>query len=742
MKKVFTLFLSVAIFISLFTFISIPTSASGLLSADELESKLGTVIADINPNGDSCYFTGKNPLSIDYWVWKDNCSWSSHAHEHNEYPPGSGHCAQYIGQCTWYAYGRFLEVYGIALKGRIPNACDWLNVIPSNNADQGVIYSTDVQNPVVGSIFVKNNSSFGHVGFVEGVSDDGNYVYYTDANYNISGSKTNLFDKTDGQVRKKSLESFTKGVVGYIYTNDTALPGDQDGDTEIMHTVVTNNCEPGSVNVRNSPGGSVIGSLFYRDVVSAYPDSITNVDGLDWIKIKYNGNKGYVALKFLRKGIAAQTENIGRALTEAELEDSIGIKTADTQGSKFTSNNPFNAYTEQWYAYGRFAELADINLNNVSTDISGWLSSIPAENSSKGIVSQYGGDPKINSIYITDNGTAGVIEGFSRDGNSLNKYVYYSSYNTGYEIKKAITSDFVKDIKGYIYSHFIPVSQLETDTVTLALVQGEGLTVNATVLPTDASDKSLTWSSANPEIAKVENGRVTAISAGETTVVVTASSGLSKTISVRVFESNIFASDIELSTENLTIERGRADRIIAKVLPENATNKNITYISENPNVATVSSLGIVYAKTSGVTNINIISGDGTVMKKCKVTVTFGQIAWSDWMEKLPDLPEGTATDMSVFFQHKLPDGSWSELLPYNIDGEDYLFTVMRRYELPFLLGDCNFSGKVELSDAMLLFQFVAGHLPDINSLRADMNNDGNISIDDAMLLFKNIAGKI
>ena len=267
MKKVFTLFLSVAIFISLFTFISIPTSASGLLSADELESKLGTVIADINPNGDSCYFTGKNPLSIDYWVWKDNCSWSSHAHEHNEYPPGSGHCAQYIGQCTWYAYGRFLEVYGIALKGRIPNACDWLNVIPSNNADQGVIYSTDVQNPVVGSIFVKNNSSFGHVGFVEGVSDDGNYVYYTDANYNISGSKTNLFDKTDGQVRKKSLESFTKGVVGYIYTNDTALPGDQDGDTEIMHTVVTNNCEPGSVNVRNSPGGSVIGSLFYRDVV-------------------------------------------------------------------------------------------------------------------------------------------------------------------------------------------------------------------------------------------------------------------------------------------------------------------------------------------------------------------------------------------------------------------------------------------------------------------------------------------
>lgn len=170
MKRSISLFFAIVFVFSLFTAFSFSFSAkeSVLLSADELESCLGTVIADIDPDGDDCYFTEKNPLSIGYWIWADDCTWSSHSDEHNEYPAGSGHCAQYIGQCTWYAYGRFLEVYGIALKGRIPNACDWLNVIPSNNADQGVVYSTDVWNPVVGSIFVKNNSSFGHVGFVEG----------------------------------------------------------------------------------------------------------------------------------------------------------------------------------------------------------------------------------------------------------------------------------------------------------------------------------------------------------------------------------------------------------------------------------------------------------------------------------------------------------------------------------------------------------------------------------------------
>lgn len=744
MKRSISLFFAIVFVFSLFTAFSFSFSAKEniLLSADELESCLGTVIADIDPDGDDCYFTEKNPLSIGYWICADDCTWSSHSDEHNEYPAGSGHCAQYIAQCTWYAYGRFLEVYGIALKGRIPNACDWLNVIPSNNADQGVVYSTDVWNPVVGSIFVKNNSSFGHVGFVEGISDDGRYVYYTDANYNISGSKTNLFDPTDGQVRKKTLESFVNGVVGYIFTDETALPGDQDGETLIMHTIATNNCLPGSVNVRSSPGGTVIGSLFYRDSVSAYPDSIVSVDGLDWIKIKYGGGVGYVAYKYLREGVAARTENIGRALSETELEGSIGVVAADIYGQRYTFQNNFTSFTEAWYVYGRFAELSDILLEGVSPDVSNWLTEAYKNNAEKGIIAQYGGQPQSGAIYITNNGSAGVIEGFSREGDSLKEYVYYSSYETSYKIKKAKTSDFIKDIKGYLFSHFVPVSQILSDTITIAMAPSDTYSVHVEVLPEDASDKSLVWSSDDETVAVVDNGLVRAVSPGETRINVMASSGIKETISVRVFETDVPVSDIEISTDSMFIDIGFADRITVNVVPDNASNKDVVFVSSDPGIASVSSLGIVYGKSMGSAVIDIVSGDGSVVKKCIVTVLSGQTAWSEWAPFLPELSEGTAVEHTIFFTYILPDGSWSEYLPYRIPGVDFLFCTMYRYELPDIIGDVNYSGDVTISDAMLLFKYVAGKLPEINMSRADMNADGNVGINDALLLFKIISGKL
>lgn len=114
----------------------------------------------------------------------------------------------YKGQCTWYAYGRFMEVTGIAFN-TAHRAKRWLN---DNVGDSRVNISHGVENISSPAVAVNTESEFGHVLFVEGVeyNADGTpaNVYITEANYR---------GVQDGILQKLSYEEFMKrGVVGYI----------------------------------------------------------------------------------------------------------------------------------------------------------------------------------------------------------------------------------------------------------------------------------------------------------------------------------------------------------------------------------------------------------------------------------------------------------------------------------------------------------------------------------------------
>ena len=79
----------------------------------------------------------------------------------------------------------------------------------------------------------------------------------------------------------------------------------------------------------------------------------------------------------------------------------------------------------------------------------------------------------------------------------------------------------------------IPVESVSLDKTEANLLVGESLMLNAVVLPDDATDKEITWTSSSTDVATVENGKVTALSPGETTVTATAG-GISATCSVSV----------------------------------------------------------------------------------------------------------------------------------------------------------------------------------------------------------------
>ncbi len=120
----------------------------------------------------------------------------------------------------------------------------------------------------------------------------------------------------------------------------------------------------------------------------------------------------------------------------------------------------------------------------------------------------------------------------------------------------------------------------------------------ATVKPTNATNKNITWKSSNTSVAIVNSkGEVTARKGG--TAVITATvDGVSANATIYV-NSVIPVSNIVINKSFLDLEVGDTYMLKATIYPTNATNKNVTWRSSNTSVATVSSSGKVTAKNTG-----------------------------------------------------------------------------------------------------------------------------------------------
>lgn len=104
-----------------------------------------------------------------------------------------------------------------------------------------------------------------------------------------------------------------------------------------------------------------------------------------------------------------------------------------------------------------------------------------------------------------------------------------------------------------------PTTGIYLDYNSLTMTVGETSTLKATVTPNDATDKTVTWETSNPNIATVRYGVVTAISAGSATITATASGGQKATCTVLVEEEEIVSGEIEIASgglESLNVERG------------------------------------------------------------------------------------------------------------------------------------------------------------------------------------------
>ena len=166
-----------------------------------------------------------------------------------------------------------------------------------------------------------------------------------------------------------------------------------------------------------------------------------------------------------------------------------------------------------------------------------------------------------------------------------------------------------------------PVQSVGLNKTELALEVGKTGTLEAKVEPSDATNKNVTWSSSNPEVATVDNGVVTAVSAGEAIITVTTEDG-AKTATCKVTVNapqTVPVTGVTLDKAELTLEEGSTGTLTATVAPQNATNNTVTWSSSNPEFVTVAN-GTVTAVSAGTATITVTTADGNHKATCTVTV--------------------------------------------------------------------------------------------------------------------------
>lgn len=225
--------------------------------------------------------------------------------------------------------------------------------------------------------------------------------------------------------------------------------------------------------------------------------------------------------------------------------------------------------------------------------------------------------PNMEPVY------ADVIEGMIRG--TYSDYDYYKSLDTD---ESYVLADLIDPIyKSYGHSStsdnsvskdptVTEITDITLDEDTVSLKAGERTTLTVGVTPEVNNDVVL-WSTDDDGVATVSQGMIHAKRAGITTVHVYSQSGsVNKDIKV-IVSPNGKETATEISTEKAyyTVAQGETVSINTTLAPADSTDE-VTYVSSDTSVATVSSSGVVTGVSPGSTYVIITAASGvsTIVK--------------------------------------------------------------------------------------------------------------------------------
>ena len=244
---------------------------------------------------------------------------------------------------------------------------------------------------------------------------------------------------------------------------------------------------------------------------------------------------------------------------------------------------------------------------------------------------------KMNSSYSLTEGNSGYLTATVEPSNATNKTITWSIDNSsvatvdqngkitalkaGNTVVRAKAGNYTATCNLNVVSKNIPVTNLKLNKTSLNLFEGDSETIIATIEPSNATNKVVSWSSNNSNIAIVNNGKITAKSIGTATI--TAKVGnISKTCTVKVNKKEIHITDITPVIIASGVGKDKKFQIVTKVSPENTTDdKTIAYNSSNNSIATIDQNGFITVKSAGTVNFTVRTKNGSIMTFVPYTFT-------------------------------------------------------------------------------------------------------------------------
>lgn len=320
---------------------------------------------------------------------------------------------------------------------------------------------------------------------------------------------------------------------------------------------------------------------------------------------------------------------------------------------------------------------------------------------------------------------------------------------------------------------------------TLSLNIGDSESLTATIAPSNASNKSVTWTSSDTSVATVStSGKIDAKAAGSSTITVkTTDGGKTAACTVTVFPIAVTAVDLNKTTLSLNI--GSSENLVATVSPANATNQSVTWSSSDTSIVTVSSSGKVTRKAAGTATITVTTVDGGKTAICTVTAPQSntpQITVSGAnaskghtvdipviIQNNPGISGATLTvsyDKSVLSLNSIIKGAVFEngnytaypdtgvILWYhteNVTDNGTMFTL--QFTVNESAQDGSYNIVVGLRDGIpanlsnansniVSAEFISGILTVASGIRGDVTGDSVIAINDVVKLARSVAGNI
>lgn len=197
---------------------------------------------------------------------------------------------------------------------------------------------------------------------------------------------------------------------------------------------------------------------------------------------------------------------------------------------------------------------------------------------------------------------------------TVDKYGVVKAISPGSTIIKATSEDGgytdTATIEVVNYDNIIEEKSIAFDSSSYTVGIGSTKSLIPIITPSNATFKSVRFESSNPNIATVdENGVVRGLKEGTVSITATTNRNRLKATTT-IIVKYINATSVKVNTTNVNIGKNETFTLVATVLPNDATNKKVSYTVSDSSIATIDANGIITGKNTGTTTITITPSEG------------------------------------------------------------------------------------------------------------------------------------